>query len=325
MNAKKPDRAYGASWAAALTALLCSDPDSAYYFAATKAYPIELPLKDKSNAVIADQNQFREAAWSLLSEKCGDAVWVSKWRFVAFQRSRDGKANPDINGPQTNSDPGARYGDRGWNEFEPEADKTERGEMGFDVKKFSGDGQVVYLMRDFELKNSADTLLQLSNSGGWDAWLDGKLVGRDLSNDTYKLEADRIPVHIEKGRHRLLIRLEPPAEGAYLFRARIGPEPQLAMMLYVNRMARNFPVSMADRSGDLNYFRDVLRDRSNPASILALAQTVCLMYDDQKWFALDQMTLGGADLHDANRDAESMQALREALKRLDDGPDYQGR
>ncbi len=323
---KKPDRAYGAGWGAALMALLASDPDTAYYFAPTKAYPIELPLKDKNKVDIADQNVFKDLAWNMLREKCGDPVWAGKWRIVAFKRSRDGKPNPDINGPQTNAEPGARYGDRGWTEIDPEADKTERAEFGFDVKRFSGDGQVAYLAREFDMPAAADTILQLSNSGAWSGWMDGKPVGRDLSADAYKIEADRIPLHLEKGRHRVLIRLEPPAEGVMLFRARIGAEPQLAMLLYVQALAaRQFPVSMNDRTNELNVLREALTRRTTPETLVAYAQSVSQMYDDQKWFAVEQMIYAAQILRESNRDALAMKALREALTRLEDGPAFQGR
>ena len=326
LNNKKPDRAYAAGWGAALMALLASDSDTAYYFALGKAYPIELPLKDKNKADIADQNVFKDLVWNMLREKCGDPAWAGKWRIVAFKRSRDGKPNPDINGPQTNADPAARYGDKGWTEIEPEGDKTERAEFGFDVKRFSGDGQVAYIARDFDMPIAADTFLQLSNSGAWSAWMDGKPVGRDMSADVYKIEADRIPLHLEKGRHRVLIRLEPPAEGATLFRARIGAEPQLAMLLYVQALAaRQFPVSMNDRTNDLNQLREALSRRSTPEALVGYAQAVSQVYDDQKWFAVDQMIWAAQILRESNRDALAMKALREALTRLEDGPAFQGR
>ncbi|MEI6233180.1 MAG: PQQ-binding-like beta-propeller repeat protein [Planctomycetota bacterium] len=326
LNNKKPDRAYGAAWGAALTALLCSDADSAYYFAANKGFAIDLPLKDKNNNVILDQNQFKEAAWAALREKCGDPAWSGRWRVVSFKRSRDGKANTDLNGPLANSDMGVRYGDKSWNEIDPENDRNERSEFGFDVKRFSGDGGVVWLARDFDMPSSADTTLHVSNSGVWAAWIDGKSVGDDLSTGVFRIEADRLPLHLEKGKHRLLIRIEPPTDGTCMFRARIGSEPHMAMLLAMCALtARNYPTSMAGLPGDLNAMRDGLNGRSNPGALMTFAQTVAQMYDDQKWFSLDQMTWAAQVLHEANFDVGSMRALRVALQRLEDGPDYQGR
>ncbi len=281
---------------------------------------------DKNGKEIQDQNQFRETAWTLIRQACGDPAWAGKWRIVSFKRNRDGKLGAEISGPEKNADPGTRYGDRTWQEIDPENDKTERTEFGFDVRRFSGDGQIVYLVRDFDAPAAGDTFLHLSNAGTWSAWIDGKLAGRDLSADQFRIEADRIPLHLEKGRHRVLIRMELPNEGGVAIRARIGTEPHLAMLLYIQALcARQFPAGASERMGDLNVIRDTMARRTSSEALIAYSQAVSLMFDDQKWYALDQLTWAAQILHESNQDTQAVRALRVALRRLEDSPEYQGR
>ena len=49
------------------------------------------------------------------------------------------------------------------------------------------------------------------------------------------------------------------------------------------------------------------------------------MYDDQRSYAFDQLMWTSQILHDMGHDAQALLALRGALRRLEDGADYQGR
>lgn len=322
---KAPDKSLGALWGAALLALNASEPETAYYFALNKAYPIALPLKDAANNEIKDQNQFKTEAWKLLREQCGDPAWSGPWRWVGFRRIVGGQPAA-TDGPEKNSDASARYGDKAWAEFDPENDKTGMREFGFDVKRFIGDSQIVYFARDFETAAALDSTLHLSNSGAWTAWIDGKLIGRELGPDEFRIEDDRFPLRLSQGKHRLLIRLEIPSDTPVQFRARIGAEPHLAMLLYIHALcAEQFPTTPMDRSGDLNVIRDAIARRIAPDAFLGYAENVCQVFDDQKSYAIEQIVWASNNLRDMNQDALAANALRGALRRLEDGPNYQGR
>ncbi len=151
-------------------------------------------------------------------------------------------------------------------------------------------------------------------------------MGSDLSVDPFKIEADRIPVHLEKGRHRLLIRLELQQGGQMFFRARVGSEPQLAMIAYVQALAaRQFPYTLNERMPEFFVMRDAILRRTTYETQIGFASIVCQMYDDQKGQAMDQMAVAALALHESNRSALAINALRLAVRRLEDGPEYQGR
>src|SRR5436190_4190134 len=71
--------------------------------------------------------------------------------------------------------------------------------------------------------------------------------------------------------------------------------------------------------------RDAIARRVAPEAFLNFAENVSLMYDDQKWFAIDQIAWASSQLRDINQDALSANALRGALRRMEDGPHFSGR
>lgn len=328
LKLKKPETALGALWGATLLALTASRGETAYYFALNKSYTLPLPLKDKNGGEIKDQNQFKDEAWRQLVLRCGDAVWKGNWRQVGFKRNAAnvGGQAQDFSGPETNADPNAKYGGKGWSDFDPEADKSGRGEFGFDVRRFCGDSQIVYLARDFEMPAAADTVLQLSDCGAWTAWIDGKSVGRELGPDEFRIEENRLALHLEKGQHRLLVKLELAPDSAAFFRARIGAEPHFAMLLYVQALcAEQFPVNPLDRQGDLNPIREALARRTAPGALLGFAEDLCLVYADQPLHGADQVAWCSTILRETNQESLAVGALRAVLRCLEDGPHFPGR
>ena len=179
----------------------------------------------------------------------------------------------------------------------------------------------IYLLRDFDSPTAQDTTLHLSDAGGWTAWLDGKIVGRDLLADEYRLEADRLPVQLAAGRHRLLIKLELPPEGAVPFHARFSTQPHLAMQALLAALTvRQFQFGSWDRIQEFNQVRGSAERRLSAPALLRLAQSLALLSDDQHWVPVEELNWASALLHDMKEDAPaaSASALRDALHTLED-------
>jgi hypothetical protein len=59
-------------------------------------------------------------------------------------------------------------------------------------------------VREFEVPASGDTVVFFPTAGRGARGLTAKPIGRNMSADAYKIEADRIPIRLERGRHQFL-------------------------------------------------------------------------------------------------------------------------
>ena len=281
LKGQKIERAFGGYWGAVLLAVCAANRDADYYLAFSKAYPIVIPAKDLEGHEIVNANQFKDLLAKILPVQMGEPAWLGKWYSINF--SLEGDDARKTFGPETNADLNAAFDGKKWIEIPVESNC----DQGIDLAPWGGKArQVAYVARDFNALDDGAILLQISACSAWFAWLDGKPAGENISAEGYKLERDRVPLQLRKGKHRLLLKLEAPAQGPYAFRARLSNEPQLAIQLLVQALAQrncatdkidgqaSFPASIWDRRNDLDALRNIAHGKTNIQTTLAISDAI---------------------------------------------------
>ncbi|HEY3322221.1 MAG TPA: PQQ-binding-like beta-propeller repeat protein [Planctomycetota bacterium] len=328
--AKKPDRALGGYWGAMLLALCASssEADVAPYLTLTKAFKLPEP-KDKDGKPIADGTQYRKALWKALLPACGDVTWSGKWRFVGFRYEANNTIRTAM-GPETDSNK-ADYGNgRRWVDMDLDADPDPdvfRGnhDHGIDLRKWSGNAQLGYVSRDFEVTEAGEKTLFVGASGAWLAWIDGAPVGENANNNAFRIEGDRLKLQLTPGKHRLLLKLEAPGEGAFLLRGRIGTQPELALHLYIQALlARQFPAALIERKKDLQWLTEfTFNGNKTPVGVpYGIAEVAGQLFSENAWQRLEPQCWAIDKMRDSNDNARQMATLRSLVRRIDTGGWY---
>ncbi|HYG78046.1 MAG TPA: PQQ-binding-like beta-propeller repeat protein [Planctomycetota bacterium] len=327
MKAGKAERAWAGYWGALLLAIGGSGAETAAHLRFGGAPAIEIPAKDKDNKDFIDPGQFRKALWKSVAPAVNEPKWAGKWRFVGFPIEGNTTIRTAF-GPETDSNK-ADYGNgRKWVECDLGAENdfdVYRGnhDWGIDLNPWKGNSQIGYVARDFEVAVGGETTLWLSTIGSWFAWLDGKAVGENTNVNGFRLENDRIKLQLSPGKHRLLLKLEAPVEGPFVFRARIGNEPEMAMHLLVQALTvRQFPRTLWDRRGELQWLMHFTWGKTTPDVPLKIADTISQLYADNSNARIEPMYWILDQLRNTGDQASANDELAGLIKRLEYGGWY---
>jgi outer membrane protein assembly factor BamB len=274
LKAGQQERALGGYWGALLLSLCASDSDSGAYLAFSRAYKFNIPEGEDKNKKFEDPALYKRELLKGIPAQIGDPAWAGKWRYVGFNFAAN--ANPDdVYGPEKHSEAGADFGNgKKWTELDIAAEaegrpNTYNTDAGVDIFKDNKKPgvDIAFVARDFETNEAQDTFLQLTPAGPWKAWLDDKAVGEDTVTH-YRLERVRLPIHLEKGKHRLMLRLEPSAGGSFVFRARISRESEIAIELLAQAMLmRQYPAQLQNTVWNASASLFGFTDGKTPAQV----------------------------------------------------------
>ena len=323
LKAGKFARALGGYWGALLLSACASDPDAAAHLALSKAYAVSTNDDDKKK--FPDAASFKAHVLKQLAAEFGSVQWSGAWRFVGFSSEPAAKLSDDL-GPEKNPAPTADYGP-GHKWIDLDLGKTDdkanefNSELGVDLTQWQGTPPCTngYLARDVDVAENTDTVLRLSVCGPWRAWLDGKLIGENENVASYRFERDRVPLHLEKGKHRFLLRIDPPPSSAkFAFRARFSRESELGTSLLVQALcARQFPNAIAERKQELDQLFAVCEGKTHSAVWTTLADAIARLGNPEPPYINFQPLLNASDRLRTNGETGSMiQLLQQPLDDL---------
>lgn len=336
LKAARCERAMAGYWGAALLALAAVQPDAGAHLRLTGDYKLAVPEKGADKKPIEDLNQFRKAAWQAVLAGVGDPVWQGKWRFVGFplQPSAPGGGAPGIRTalePERHPER-ADYGEgRRWQDLDLENDPQPdvfRGnhDLGVDLRRWSGNAQVGYVTREFEVQSPGPTFLRIGASSSWFAWVDGQAAGENTNVSGFRIEADCPPLNLTAGKHRLLLKLEAPPDGPFAFRVRISREPEFALHLLVEALtARQFPQAMYDRKRQLQWLMEFAWGKTPSETPFGLATATNWLFAEHPYMRLEPVSWAMDRMRDAGHMGQYAQTLTEQLALLEASPWYADR
>jgi len=326
LKAGKGERASAGYWGALLLAIAGTDPETAAHLRFNGANGVDIP-KDKDNKEFVDAAQFKKALWKKVAASVNEPKWEGKWRFVGFPLEGNATIRTPF-GPESDSNKADYGNNRKWTDVdmgqENDADPY-RGnhDWGIDLNPLKGNSHVGYIVRDFEVAAAGETSLWLSTMSSWFAWLDGKPVGENANTTGFKFEVDRVKLQLTPGKHRLLLKLEAPPEGPFVFRARIGNEPEMAMHLLVQALTvRQFPRTVLDRRGELHWLMHFTWGKTSPDVPLKIADTISQLYAENTTARLEPMNWILEQLRNSGDLAIATQELSSLIGRIENGGWY---
>jgi len=350
LKAGKAEQAMAGYWGALLLALCASHHDAAQYLSFSSAYRIVMPQKDKDGKPFEDPTLFKKAQWKALAAGLGDPTWLGKWRYVGFPLEPTANIRTPL-APERELDR-ADYGQAArWQGLDLDQDPfpdVYRGnhDLGVDLRRWSGNNQVAYLSREFEVPAPHPTLspggrgqgegvsdgplwMRISACSSWIAWVDGQPAGANTNVAGYRFEGEHLKLNLSPGRHRLLLKLEAPLEGPFAFRVRLSREPELAAHLLVLALtARQFPRAVADRRPDflwlLNFMQGAgfLAKGNGNETPYVLANVISQLYAHDPAARLEPLTWACERMKDAADSAQLVAALQDMIALLETVPWY---
>jgi len=324
------DPATAGYWGACLLALAASDSDLAPLAVFSKPYNITRPEKDGNNK-IEDANVFRRVFMRSLQDQMGDPLPTGKWRVVSF--SFEAQQTFQTAFPPEQNPNAEDYGNnRRWQNMDVDVESDWElfkgaNDQGIDLNRWAEQSDVAYVQREIEVKKDTDTQLFIAAPAGWAAWVDGKPVGANLSNKGFRLEKNRLAVKLSPGKHKVMLKLESPANGPFNFRARLGAEPEVAMYLYVQAQTQlQLPRPLWERRRDLGWVaRDFLPNKAGMSASVALYDTIVQAFSDSGGAGVEFCQWVSERYRESGDHDAMVSILRKGVARIEATADYQGR